>query len=359
MRIAIVSLFRRFGGTTGDMVQAQKTADALCAEGVDVLRCYVDCNGTLFDEIGEECGSWGDTLNEYDIVHVMPPIAGKNLVAFPRIKAKLAVSTVFWRSWTFMRQLHKVRGKFNSFIIKEYIRCVLAWLGIKSYSSFEVYDLLLPNSEDEIRTFDKFCRRKKGSVIRAVPNAIDPIPDFVDTLEIPVDVKDFVGGYVLVPGVFADRKNQISLVHAMRNSKIPIVFMGNGEFLERCKSDGGENMRFVPFQKHGSESFYAYFKYAKVVCLPSNCETPGIAGLEGAALGARPVVPYEGGTTEYYGWDAEYLNPLSEKSIRESIERAWARGKLTEEESEKYRRLTWDVCAKSTREAYEIALKGR
>lgn len=122
------------------------------------------------------------------------------------------------------------------------------------------------------------------------------------------------------------------------------------------KSPGGIGWFFLGHVQHGSRLFYGLMKYARVCCLPSNCETPGIAGLEGAALGARPVVPYEGGTCEYYGWDAEYHNSLSERSIGESVERAWKRGLLTVEEQQRYRRLTWNVCANWTLEAYGVAL---
>lgn len=357
MKVAIISLHSRFGATTGDMLQAEKTKEALAALGVDVARRYLDFSGEIYNSKGVKIGAWEDTMCCYDVIHAIPPIPSRFISKLPKVKATFVASTIFWRSFAYVRQIHKITRRLTVSLFKEYCRCFLAWLRLPTFTSFMTYDLLLPNSEDEIRNFRAFCRVKNGASILAVPNAIDPIPEFVDEIAKPIEVKCFNEGYVLVPGVFAARKNQETLVRAMRKSHIPIVFMGDGEFLETCKHIASENMLFVPFQLHGSREFYSYFKYARVVCLPSNCETPGIACLEGAALGARPVVSYEGGTCEYYGWDAEYLNPLSECSIRAAIERGWARGRLTKDEQFRYRRLTWNVCAQKTLDAYRTTLK--
>ena len=102
----------------------------------------------------------------------------------------------------------------------------------------------------------------------------------------------------------------------------------------------------------------AVMRDARVVCLPSNCETPGIAGLEAAALGVRPVVPREGGTTQYYGWDAVYLDPLSETSIASSVEEAWRLGRLSVAQRGKYGDLNWSICAQKTLAAYKCCLQG-
>lgn len=45
-------------------------------------------------------------------------------------------------------------------------------------------------------------------------------------------------------------------------------------------------------------------------------------------MGARPVVPYEGVISQYYGRDAEYHNPLGVDSMRSALVRACKRGRL-------------------------------
>lgn len=350
MRIAIISLYSRIGGTTGDCVQANKTAQALSALGEHVLRCYLKPEtGEVYDENGFLIGKWGEVLGEMDVIHAIPPIPS---VFLPKEKvgAKLVVSTVFWRSWTYSRVVHRNDGRLSFGVLKDYVRTFLSWMGIPTYKSYAAYDILLPNSVDEIDCFKRYCRIKKGAEITAVPNAIDKMPEFVEKLSrasmIPAE------DYVLVPAVFAPRKNQMALIRALQKFNHPVVFIGAGPLLEECKKTAPGNMLFLGHIQHGSPEFYSYMKYARVVCLPSNCETPGIAGLEAAALGARPVVPREGGTVQYYGWDAEYLNPLDSDSIRESVERAFGRGRLSDVERERYRSLTWELVAQMTREAY-------
>jgi len=82
----------------------------------------------------------------------------------------------------------------------------------------------------------------------------------------------------------------------------------------------------------------------------------GIALLEAAFAGTRPVVSQYGGTQEYYGFCAEYLDPLSLESIVAAVRRGWERGRLTEEESKSFKRFSWNYCAKLTLEGYNLLL---
>ena len=314
-------------------------------------------SGKVYDEENKELGDWQAVMGAKDIIHTLPPIPIANITRHPKVKAKLVTSTVYWSSPTYWKVVWRNKKSIDLNLIKALIREVAAKIGIRLLTAKDGYDLLLPNSEDEIRCVKKYCRLKNGAKLVAVPNAIDPIPDWVETLErdstLPAE------DYVLVPGFFAARKNQKTLILALQDFPHPIVFMGKGPLLDDCKKAATPRMLFLGHVEHQSRLFYSAMKYARVVCLSSNCETPGIAGLEAAALGARPVVPYEGGTCQYYGWDAEYLDPLSSKSIKESIGRAWARGRLIEDSAKKYRLCTWQFCAKRTVEAYESIILSR
>jgi glycosyltransferase involved in cell wall biosynthesis len=89
---------------------------------------------------------------------------------------------------------------------------------------------------------------------------------------------------------------------------------------------------------------------------PSDCETPGIALLEAALAGARPVVTRHGGTQEYFGINGEYFNPVNPKSLKRAIVQAWERGRLTPYEASSYARFTWHWTAELTVNAYQIAI---
>ena len=351
MKIAILSLRSRFGDVVGDCVQAEKTAEALKRLGQDADRYYIDVGqGCIYDGKNKLLGNWTDVMANMDIIHTLPPIPIANILRQPKVKAKLVTSSVFWSSPTYWRVVAKNTSSWSLNLMKAFVREIAARVGIKLLRAKDGYDLLLPNSEDEIRCVKKYCRLKKGAKLIAVPNAIDPIPEWVSELERSNELP--TEDYVLVPGVFAARKNQISLIEALKGFPHPIVFMGGGPLLEKCRGASYSNMTFLGHVEHGSRQFYSALKFARVACLPSNCETPGIAGLEAAALGARPVAPYEGGTCQYYAWDAEYLEPLSIDSIRSAVENAWQRGRLNIDEQLRYRNLTWDVCAQKTVDAY-------
>jgi glycosyltransferase involved in cell wall biosynthesis len=56
-----------------------------------------------------------------------------------------------------------------------------------------------------------------------------------------------------------------------------------------------------------------------VFALPSLFETPGIAALEAALAGSKIVITPHGGTREYFGTMAHYVDPHSVVSIRNGI----------------------------------------
>lgn len=358
MKIAILSLRARFGDVAGDCVQAEKTANALRKIGQEADRYYLDVpTGKVYGKSNELLGDWNDVMGAMDVIHTIPPIPIDNIRRQSKVKAALVTSTVFWSSPTYWKVVLRNGVKLDLNILKALVREIAVKFKIKLLNAKNGYDLLLANSEDEIRCVTKYCKLKTGAKLFAVPNAIDPIPEWVADLPRSEELPNV--DYILVPGLFAARKNQKTLIRALQAFEHPVVFMGRGPLLEECKAMASSNMIFLGHIEHQSREFYSAMKYARVVCLSSNCETPGIAGLEAAAMGARPVVPYEGGTSQYYAWDAEYIDPLSPMSMRDAIERAWERGKLTLSESDRYRQGTWELCARRTLEAYETIILPR
>ena len=355
LKIAILSLAVRFGDTTGDCLQAEKTAQALRRLGHDARRFYFEPEtGEVRDETNSPVGKFVETMRDMDVVHAIPPIPFPLIESLRGTKSLLAVSTIFWSSPVYWRVVLRNSSKLNVDLAKGLMREAVVSIGIKPLRrKFNGYDLLLPNSEDEESCVRKYCKLKQDAIVSVVPNAIDSVPDWVANLPrldgLPKE------DYIVVPACFAPRKNQMTLIKALRDCSYPVVFMGDGLLLNECKKAALPHMVFLGHVEHQSRLFYSALKYARVACLPSNCETPGIAALEAAVLGARPVVPQEGGTRQYYGRVAEYINPLSTRSIRCAVERAWERGRLSECDSKRFVCMTWSWCAETTLEAYERA----
>lgn len=101
-------------------------------------------------------------------------------------------------------------------------------------------------------------------------------------------------------------------------------------------------------------SFTELFILAATPFLFRKSSAPGIALLEAAFAGARPVVTKFGGTIEYYGFDAEYFDPRRRSEILRAIKNGVIRGRLSTEQAKSYSRYTWEYCARLTLEAYRL-----
>ena len=90
--------------------------------------------------------------------------------------------------------------------------------------------------------------------------------------------------------------------------------------------------------------------------MPSYYETPGLAALEGGLEGSNVVITRIGGTREYFGELADYLNPYSIESIRKALVRAYDRPRSDKLQKRILKNFTWDLAAKKTIEAYKSVL---
>lgn len=363
MRVLLVCSASFRTGQTGDATQGRETVKALRAKGHEVrvalvsyapLRFETD-EGTPLDQTGLK------TLVEWsDVVHLLPvnPLLAAVFRDLPK-KPTLG-SSIFWGGWERVviawRNAPTIKAK-----IHDALREMKPLLGYKM--DYRGIDVFLPNSQAEGGRVIRYFKKSPNARFAAVPNGfVPPSEGKLAALARPVTVPS--GDYIVVPGVFARRKNQLALIRALKDSPYPVVFMGGvlrdtPDFFARCEAEANDKMTFLGFVSSTSDEYWAVLKYARCACLPSDCETPGIAMIESAYAGARPVVSKNGGTCEYYGFDAEYLDPCSEVSIREAVNRAWNRGRLNEDASRWYARYTWEYCANVTLQAYETAMEGR
>ena len=175
MKVAIISLGSYERSKTGNWIQAIKTADALKMRGLLVDHLFIHLDGKVTTAEQRPAGTWQEVCEQYDILHAIPPIPRSYLRKWglPR-KPKLVASTVFWRSPTYTKVVQRESGKFD---LKAIAQDVAARLGVQMILAYADYALLLPNSQDEIAQFRKYCRHKASALFRAVPNGIDPVPE--------------------------------------------------------------------------------------------------------------------------------------------------------------------------------------
>lgn len=227
-------------------------------------------------------------------------------------------------------------------------------------------DYILPNSELEMKSIkeelfnSENVKLKYDIVYNGIENIIyEESTRILDWLKIN-EIKDFV----LCSGRIEPRKNQLTVIQALKNDEIKIVFAGalnkmhhsySKEFLKQVRQN--RNLFYIGEVKR--DEIMTLNKYAKVSVLASWFETTGLVGLESGITGCNVVVTEKGYAREYYREYAWYCNPESLPSIRDSVISAYnaPRGSKQLEEHIQQMGLTWEQAAKKTAEIYKKILQ--
>lgn len=344
----------------GDWVQARKTHEGLLSIGASVehiiyhLDDEVPLNGAV---------SLQEVPDRFDVWHFVPGHPAPSHLARLHARRKvphLVCSPVYWDSATHRAVIARnTNVGFRRTVLAYYVKmCALGALGHTRRAL--PYDLYLPNSQAEIKVLLRDYRINKDALLGAVPNAADPAPD---TIEVALSRSR---EYLLYPALFAPRKNQLGFIRALRNSAYKVVFMGGPlptseceRYFAECKDEAPSTWEFLGRVAHRSAAFYDVMRRARVACLASSCETPGIALIEAATLGVRPAITREGSAAEYFGFEAEYFEPLDFREIACAVSRAWNRGHLSAAAVLNIRQFTWATTATATLRMYEAVVANR
>jgi glycosyltransferase involved in cell wall biosynthesis len=166
-------------------------------------------------------------------------------------------------------------------------------------------------------------------------------------------LKDFV----LCVGRVEKKKNQLSLIAAMRGSGLPLVIVGRPnpqEYFDLCRRYADENVLFI--ESLSEEELASAYAAAKVHALVSWLELPGLTTLEAAAAGCNIVSTNRGSPPEYLLDMAWYCDPRRVESVREAVLAAYhapRSDRLSRHIRECYH---WRRAAERTLEAYQLAL---
>ena len=169
-------------------------------------------------------------------------------------------------------------------------------------------------------------------------------------------VKDFI----LITGRVETRKNQLMLLSALRDSKIPIVISGgqpDKHYLELCKRVASSNTLFVG--RLDDEMLSSARAAAKVHALPSWWECAGISHMEASLDGCNIVVGNKAAELDYFGEGSYYCDPSNVNSIRSAVLSAYQNFEKDADRIKKlqnhiYKNYGWDVIARKHLEVYKI-----
>ncbi|MBU7437401.1 glycosyltransferase family 4 protein [Paraburkholderia fungorum] len=293
---------------------------------------------TLFDQ-------WKPRFLEHDLVHFFSCVGGSvHLCHFVKqLGLPLVVSSSLWvtEETKHLYPCDEIRHQF-----------ILA-------------DRVIANSQIECETLARTLDLPSEKFV-SVLNGVDDLffdqvtPDrFRDTFNI-------AGPFVLNVGNIEPRKNQLTLIRAMKQMpELQLVLIGHERdpaYAQVCRGEGGEQVRFLGAIGHTDPLLRSAYAACEVFCLPSTLETPGLAALEAYAVGANIAITKVGSTREYFGHasNVRFLDPASMPTIVEAIKNARAaKGGALPSLLNDARRLSWRNITSSLANAYKTLLSGK
>lgn len=168
-----------------------------------------------------------------------------------------------------------------------------------------------------------------------------------------------VGDYVLCVGRLEFRKNQLGLLKALEHSPIPVVLAGGGfsyfpDYAAAVKSFKRAGATIV-LDRLSNDDLAHVFAGARVHCLPSWYELPGLVSLEAAYQGCEVVATKYGAAFDYLGEYAYYCEPGDVDSIRVAVEQAYS-GSRNAGLVQHLQKFTWRNSCDRLQVAYQNAI---
>lgn len=174
-----------------------------------------------------------------------------------------------------------------------------------------------------------------------------------------------VRDYILCVGRIERRKNQLMLLHALEDTNIPIVLIGNSvepDYENLIRRKAGSNVTLVGYLPHDSKLLESAYVGARVFVLPSWSEGAPLSALEAAAAGISLVLSDRSSEREYFGDFARYCDPGSSTSIRTEVLKAFSRCNEEEQRRKLLQKKViseycWETVAMGTLQAYRQTLE--
>lgn len=161
--------------------------------------------------------------------------------------------------------------------------------------------------------------------------------------------------FVLCVGRIESRKNQLMLLKALEDSEIPVVIAGGGFTYQPGYDQAVRNFRrrgkTLVLGRISPEMLASAYRAARVHCLPSWYELPGLVTLEAASYGCNVVASASGTIHDYLGEKVFYCDAWNEHSIRNAVLAAYY-SPLAAGLKESAMRFTWAETARRTHEVY-------
>lgn len=245
---------------------------------------------------------WKPELDKTDIVHFFSSIAGSyHFCKFIKdLNKKLFISSSLWINDENLNILpiHEIREQL-SLADKIITNSLMESNNLAKYLQIDI---------------NRFTHIYNGFPQKFIDNVIDDSL-FRNKYKIYCE-------FILNVANIEDRKNQTVLAAACKKLNKTLVLIGSirsTKYLNEIKRINPKVivLDYIPH----SDMLISAYKAAKIFCMPSKLETPGLAALEAAATGCPIVITKEGSTIEYFGDNALYINHNSTQSIIDALDK--------------------------------------
>lgn len=171
-----------------------------------------------------------------------------------------------------------------------------------------------------------------------------------------------VDEFVLCVGRLEPRKNQLMLLAALEEEDLTIVFADGGYnydpgYAEACRRFARRG-RTLFTGKLPATLLRSAYAGARVCCLPSWYELPGLATLEAALRGRNVVAGAWGTIQEYLAEGCAYVEPDDFAGLRAALLNAWD-SPPNAAMRKRASAFTWAACAQGVEKVYRDAVARR
>ena len=371
MRVLMVNTFEnRAAG--GDMVQLKKTKQYLEKLGVEVDVCCSPRPDARGYDLVHIFNMWfpHQTLAQLKAIRLLTP--NIPVVMSPiywnmteKAWADVAVPQIFANSTTAEELESRLKQlATDKLLVGGRRRSEASEPNFSGYTQYQLQimdmvDYLLPLSNAEMLNLRQTLKVQKP--FNVVPNGAE-IEVFENAKPDWFVKKYKIRDFVLMVGLVEARKNQLMLLHALKDEGVPVVIVGRNydpTYLRLCHKYAPDKTLFIDHLPH--EQLASAFKAAQVHALPSWMECASLANIEAALAGCSLVVSDRTSEPEYYGKNAYYCDPASVDSIRRAVQSARRNRTADAPKREQLRQqfltqYTWQSAAEKTLRGYEATL---
>jgi len=314
----------------GDSIQIIKTVEYLKKKGVDIV-----ISSNPYED-----------LRPYDLIHLFNTIRiGDTFRYYKRskvLKKKIILTPIYWNYGMYLYKnlnnpRYLYRWNMDNVLRKEVIKNV---------------DLILPSSKLELDMIEKDFKVKQPYKI--IYNGVDACffeeksTDFLKKY----GIKD--ENFILSVGRICPHKNQLTLSKICQSINKSLVMIGSVndmDYFNKCKS---VNPSLIHINELNHEVLTSAYNAAKVHCLVSWYETPGLVNLEAGIAGCNILTTSEGSTKEYFKDYVEYSLWNDYDTTLEKVKKLLNKNKDDNFKNHIMNNFLWEDIADSIIDAYGI-----